>query len=221
MLIMVVGTRPEMTKMAPVLWELDRRKCPYRLVHTGQHYDYNLYKVFLDELGLREPDAFLGVGSGSREEQIEKIRNRCADYFARGEKIRCVVVEGDTNSVLGAALAAKACGSFLAHVESGARSFDPAMPEEINRIQTDRISDLRFAPTVQCVENLRREGLVKNVVLSGNTEVETLAFCLKKKRKPPFEVPARFSLVTLHSQSNATVEKLRHLWTLLETLETP
>lgn len=219
MIGIVLGTRPEIMKLAPVVWELERRGVAYKLVHTGQHYDYNMSRVFLDELGVRKPDAFLGIGSGPRRQQVGSVVRELGKVI-RKEGITLVCVVGDTNSVMGAALAAKKNGCVLAHVEGGARSFTE-MPEEKNRIATDKLSDVLFAPTRNCLENLEREGIVENVFLSGNTEVEALARALKKKRPPAFAVPRAFALATLHRQANAKPAKLKHLWRLFGLLKMP
>ncbi|MFH1056953.1 MAG: UDP-N-acetylglucosamine 2-epimerase (non-hydrolyzing) [Candidatus Micrarchaeota archaeon] len=222
MIGVVVGTRPEIMKMAPVVWELERRGIEFKLVHTGQHYDFNMSKVFFDELEFRKPDAFLEVGSGSREEQLKAVERRLGK-FIRDNKITLVCVQGDTNSVLGAARAAKENSCTLAHVESGARSFVKSMPEEKNRVETDGLSDVLFAPTENCARNLKREGIVKNVFLSGNTEVDTLGFGLRKKRPPGFagKLPEKFFLLTFHRQENATPARIRKLWKFLGALEKP
>ncbi len=220
MIAIVVGTRPEMTKMAPVVWELQRRGTAFCLIHTGQHYDVNMSDVFFEELKLPRPDRFLGVGSADRETQIQRVNERMQQAI-RELGVRVVCVVGDTNSVLGAALAARQCGCRVAHVESGARSFVPGMPEEVNRIACDQISDVRFAPTPNCIENLKKEGITSGVVLSGNTEVQALAHARGKKRAPGFSVKPGFALVTLHRQSNANPERLTMLWRLLESLQMP
>ena len=233
MIGIVVGTRPEFMKMAPVIRRLQKLGIPFKLIHTGQHYDYNMSKVFFDELELPEPDEFLEVGSKPRAVQLklieeklcEALRSRSGKKGRNGETITTVCVQGDTNSVLGAARAAKKSGRMLAHVESGARSFDQRMPEEKNRVETDGLSDLLFAPTRNCVRNLKREGITKNVFLSGNTELETLEFSLRKKRPPSFArerwLPKKFALLTLHRQNNATPAKLKQLWNLVKAVGMP
>ena len=226
MIVIVVGTRPEFMKMGPVIWALKKRGIAFKLIHTGQHYDYSMSKVFFDELELPEPDEFLEVGGKTRAIQLKLIEEKLCETLQNQEKaITTVCVQGDTNSVLGAARAAKKSGRMLAHVESGARSFDPRMPEEKNRVETDALSDVLFAPTPNCVRNLKREGIAKNVFLSGNTELETLEFSLKKKRAPSFarnqELPKKFALLTLHRQNNATPAKLKQLWNLVKAVGMP
>lgn len=220
MISILLGTRPEVIKLAPVIWELDRRKQDYLLVHSLQHYDYNMNKIFFEELGVREPDVFLEAGSDSDARQTSKIMIGFED-FIKSKKPGIVVVEGDTNTVLAGSIVAKKQGVLLAHVEAGARSFDKNMPEEVNRIACDHLSDVLFAPNGGCMKNLLNEKVPKeNIVLSGNTQFETLQFALKKAIVP-FETPAEFALVTMHRKENATPEKLSMLLKLLSSLEIP
>lgn len=179
-------------------------------------------KVFFDELDLPKPDAFLEVGSSS---QACQTANVVVGMEAAIEKLKLsvVCVEGDTNSVLGGAIAAKKSGCLLAHVESGARSYDRKMPEEVNRVVCDHLSDLLFAATENCLVNLRKEGIAKNVFLSGNTDVETISFALEKKKQPSFsdKLPVKFALATLHRVSNVNEQSLSHFWDLLASLGLP
>src|SRR4051812_16216381 len=144
-IVCVVGTRPNLVKMAPVIGALRRRLPEWRtaIVHTGQHYDRLMSDVFLEELGVPEPDHMLGVGSGSHAEQIARVLERLAPVLAE-ERPDLVLVPGDVNSTLGAALCAVKLGIAVGHVESGLRSFDRSMPEETNRIAADHLSELCF-----------------------------------------------------------------------------
>src|SRR3954471_5807547 len=157
-IVHVVGTRPNLVKMAPVIAALRRRfpNWPAAIVHTGQHYDRLMSEIFLDELGVPEPDHLLGVGSGSHAEQIARVLERIEPVLA-AERPDLVVVPGDVNSTLGAALCAAQRGFAVAHIESGLRSFDRAMPEETNRIATDLLSALSFLHCDEAIENLRAE----------------------------------------------------------------
>src|SRR5579864_7488196 len=151
----VVGARPNFMKIAPVMAALAARGgsgIVQRLVHTGQHYDEKMARVFFEELGLPRPDRDLGVGSGSQAEQTAALLVGLERALAE-ERPDLVVVVGDVNSTLAAALVAAKAGVLLAHVEAGLRSFDRTMPEEINRMVTDRLSDLLFTPSRDGDEN--------------------------------------------------------------------
>lgn len=221
MIAIILGTRPEMTKLAPVVWELEKQGINFKLVHSGQHYDYNLSKIFFEELRLPKPDYYLGVGSDSDARQTAKIMTSFENILLKNPKLRMIVVEGDTNTVLGTGVVAKKQNRLLAHVESGARSFDRSMPEEINRIVVDHLGDLLFAPTLNLLENLQREGLAERAILSGNTQIETLNYALSKRKKPIFEIPASFALATLHRQANTTKERLVYFANLLKSFNKP
>src|SRR5262245_20701522 len=203
----VVGTRPEIVKMAPVLRAAVARGLRPLLVHTGQHYSFELDELFFRELGLPEADVNLRVGSGGAAEQLAAIVRGTAEWVAR-ERPDWVLVEGDTNSVLGAALAAHKSGVRVGHVEAGLRSFDRGMPEELNRILADHISDLLFAPTERAAEQLAREGFPsERVHVTGHTVVDELLF----QRGRPVSVgarakhgvdPRRYMLATVHRAEN-------------------
>ncbi|HEX2436453.1 MAG TPA: UDP-N-acetylglucosamine 2-epimerase (non-hydrolyzing) [Solirubrobacterales bacterium] len=175
-IVYVVGTRPNFVKMAPVIAAL-RARLPdgsHTIVHTGQHYDRLMSEVFLDELGVPEPDHMLGVGSGTHAEQTARVIERLEPVFA-DERPDLVLVPGDVNSTLAAALAAAKLGIRLGHVESGLRSFDRTMPEEVNRVVADQLSELLFIHSEDAAENLRREGISdERVHFVGNTMIDTL-----------------------------------------------
>jgi len=168
----ILGTRPEIIKMSPVIWELGRQGLDYFILHTGQHYSYSMDRVFFEELGLPEPRYNLDVGSGTHAEETAKMLTGVEGVLLE-EKPDVVLVEGDTNSVLAGALAAVKLGVKVGHVEAGLRSYDRRMPEETNRVLTDHMSDFLFAPTEGARRNLLREGVSDSkIFVTGNTIVD-------------------------------------------------
>ena len=157
--ICVVGARPNYMKAKPVMDALEEHGAQVILVHTGQHYDPAMSDVFFDDLGIRPPDHFLGAGSGSHAVQTCRVMT-AFEPLAAELAPDVVVVVGDVNSTLACALVTAKLGIPLAHVEAGLRSRDRSMPEEINRLVTDRVSDYLFAPSADAVANLRAEGFV-------------------------------------------------------------
>jgi UDP-N-acetylglucosamine 2-epimerase (non-hydrolysing) len=206
----VVGARPNFMKVAPVLRALD---APALLVHTGQHYDADMSDVFLRELGLPEPDVFLGVGSGTHGEQTARALVGIEQVLLE-RRPAAVVVAGDVNSTLAGALAAAGTGITLAHVEAGLRSFDPSMPEEHNRRVADHLSAIHLAHSQSAVDNLAAEGIVgDDVHLVGNTMIDSLIehLAAAREREPwrQFGVDVRgYGLVTLHRPSLVDDEDL-------------
>ena len=201
----VMGARPNFVKMAPVVASLRRRLPDERhvVVHTGQHYDLGMSAIFLDELGVGEPDHLLGVGSGSHAVQTARVLERLEPVLEQ-ERPDLVLVPGDVNSTLAAALVAVKLGIPLAHVESGLRSFDRTMPEEINRIVTDEFSDHLFVHSDEAVANLAAEGIAANRIhFAGNTMIDSLVAveprfrALDAARRFGLE-PGGYLLVTLH-----------------------
>ncbi len=207
----IVGTRPEIIKMAPLVRACAQRNVPYLLLHTGQHYSYEMDGVFFEELGLPAPHTNLEVGSGTQAYQIGAIVTGVTPIYER-EKPDWVLVEGDTNSVLSAGLAAHKLGLEVGHVEAGLRSYDRAMPEEINRILTDHLSDHLYAPTEGSRRILRGEGVTDDrIFVTGNTVVDELQ--LQRPRAEALNVPARFgvqprgyALATVHRAENTDHE---------------
>jgi UDP-N-acetylglucosamine 2-epimerase (non-hydrolysing) len=201
----VVGTRPEIIKMAPVYFALKKARLRPRLVHSGQHYDYQMSQVFFDELGLPKPDSFLGIGSGTPGRQTGEAIIKFEQEFAENDA-DCVLVEGDTNTVLAAALAAMKAGIKVGHVEAGLRSYDLRMPEELNRRLTDHGSDYLFAPTSDSVAILRGEKVWGKIFKTGNTVIDaTMRYLPKaeKRSKVLSKVPwDEFVLATLHRAEN-------------------
>ena len=151
----VIGVRPQFVKASVVSRKL-RTRHDEILTHTGQHYDYQMNKIFFDQLNIPEPDYHLNIGSGSHGHQTGEMLSKIEEVLIK-EKPDLVITYGDTNSTLAGALAASKLHIKTAHVESGLRSFDRSMPEEINRILTDHCSDILFCPTENAVENLKRE----------------------------------------------------------------
>jgi UDP-N-acetylglucosamine 2-epimerase (non-hydrolysing) len=204
-IVCVVGTRPNIVKMAPVIAALRRRFPEWRVatVHTGQHYDRLMSDVFLEELGMPEPDHVLGVGSGSHAEQIARVLERFQPVLAE-EEADLVLVPGDVNSTLGAALCADKMGVAVGHVESGLRSFDRSMPEETNRIATDHLSALCFLHSEEAIENLSAEGVEEErMKFVGNTMIDSLVALqgLIRERGAATSLgldPGSYVLVTLH-----------------------
>jgi len=168
----VVGTRPNYIKLAAV-HDVFSKYFEHVIVDTGQHYDYEMNRVFFEQLEVPEPDYFLGVGSGSHGYQVGEIVKRVEEVLFR-ERPNFVVVYGDTNSTLGGALAAVKAGFRVAHVEAGLRSFDMSMPEEINRRVVDHVSNLLFAPTRNAYKNLLAERVPGKIFVTGDVHVRAL-----------------------------------------------
>jgi UDP-N-acetylglucosamine 2-epimerase (non-hydrolysing) len=196
-------------KAAPVLEELRKRKPEWDvcLLHTGQHYDEKLSNLFFHQLGMPEPDVNLGIGSGSHAEQTARIMIALESHFSM-HLPNLVIVFGDVNSTLAAALVASKMQIPIAHVEAGLRSFDRTMPEEINRVITDTVSDWLFITERSAEENLWREGISPDKIhFVGNTMIDTLfrhlPHALALQMPSVFQVtPGRYAVVTLHRPSN-------------------
>jgi UDP-N-acetylglucosamine 2-epimerase (non-hydrolysing) len=207
-LMHVVGARPNFVKMAPVVRALEGRPgVKQQVVHTGQHYDARMSSEMLDDLELPEPDRFLGVGSGTQAEQTAKALVELERVLLERQP-DLVLVGGDVNSTLAGALAASKLGIAVAHVEAGLRSFDWDMPEEVNRVLTDRLSDLLFVHSPEAIDNLEREGIGRErVEYAGNTMIDSL-----RRFEPKARLRAAwrdfgleehgYVLVTLHRPSN-------------------
>lgn len=216
MIAIIIGTRPEIIKISPVIRECEKRGLEYFIIHTGQHYSYEMDRVFFEELELPLPKYNLDVGSGTHAEQTAKILVGVERVLLR-EKPDIVLVQGDTNTVLAGALVAAKLYIKIGHVEAGLRSYDRRMPEEINRVLTDHLSDYLFAPTEKAKENLLREGIEENkIFVTGNTIVDAVYQNLEiAKRKVDVlkELglkPKEYFLVTAHRQENVdNSERLR------------
>jgi len=195
-------------KVAPILAELRKREGVHQiLVHTGQHYDAKMSDVFFRDLGMPDPDVHLGVGSGSHAQQTAKVMVEVEPVLLR-EKPDVVVVAGDVNSTIAVALVAAKLGIAIAHVEAGLRSRDWSMPEEVNRVLTDRLSALLFTPSRDGDENLRAEGIeMSRVHFVGNVMIDSLAAALPRARESRIHQrleiqPKGYALATLHRPSN-------------------
>jgi len=203
--MVVAGTRPEIIKMAPIVRALKKSKISMRFVHCGQHYDYNMAQQFIEELELPPPDYTFKINAFSPGAQTARIIMRM-DKLLKKTAPAVVLVEGDTNSVLAAALAANKRGIPTGHVEAGLRSFDLRMPEEHNRRLTDHISEYLFAPTARAEANLKRENVWGKIYVTGNTIIDAvlqhLPIAEKKSeilKKIRFE---KFALATAHRAEN-------------------
>ncbi|MDI6720537.1 MAG: UDP-N-acetylglucosamine 2-epimerase (non-hydrolyzing) [Methanomicrobiales archaeon] len=174
MITIVLGTRPEIIKMSPIVRACERRGVDYRVLHTGQHYSPEMDRIFFDELELPQPAVNLGVGSASHAVQTGRIMGGVEEVLLR-ERADAVLVQGDTNTVLAASLAAAKLHIPVGHVEAGLRSFDRRMPEEINRVVADHVADLLFAPTKTARRHLLAEGIPDaRIAVVGNTIVDAV-----------------------------------------------
>jgi UDP-N-acetylglucosamine 2-epimerase (non-hydrolysing) len=207
----VVGARPNFMKAAPVYRALASRGQKQTIIHTGQHYDIQMSDVFFKELEVPEPDENLNVGSGSHAQQSASIMSRF-EPVVLARKPDIVLVYGDVNSAVSAALVCSKIGVRLGHVESGLRSFDRSMPEEINRLVTDQLADILFTPSTDGDENLAREGIAKEkVFFVGNVMIDSLIRSLPKAENAFSQLKIElsldsFGLITLHRPANVDDE---------------
>jgi len=210
----ILGTRPEIIKMSPVIAELENQGLGYFILHSNQHYSYKMDRVFFEQLSLPEPKYNLNVGSGSHAEETGKMLIGIESVL-KSEKPDVVLVEGDTNTVLAGALAACKLMIKVGHIEAGLRSHDREMPEEINRLLADHISDYLFAPTENAHENLLKEGIAEDkIFVTGNTIVDAL---LRNIKLIDDNGSSDYFLVTLHRQENVDrEERLRNIMKGLE-----
>ncbi len=175
----ILGTRPEIVKFSPIIRECERLHLDYFILHTGQHYSYNMDRVFFEQLELPDAKYNLDVGSGTHGKQTGKMLAGIEEILLR-ESPDVVLVEGDTNTVLAGALAAVKLGIKVGHVEAGLRSYDRRMPEETNRVLADHCADYLFAPTPKSKEILLHEGIAENqIFMVGNTIVDAVHQNLK------------------------------------------
>ncbi|MDZ7334582.1 MAG: UDP-N-acetylglucosamine 2-epimerase (non-hydrolyzing) [candidate division KSB1 bacterium] len=219
-IVSIVGARPQFIKAAPVSRAL-RKQHQELLLHTGQHYDDNMSKVFFDELGIPRPDINLGIGSDSHARQTAAIMIGVEQYLQQ-EQPDLVLVYGDTNSTLAGAIAASKLHIPIAHVEAGLRSFNRAMPEEINRIVADKVADLLFCPTATAVKNLADEGITNGVFNIGDVMYDAaLQFApIAEQKSQVFDrlkiEPKHYVLLTLHRAENTdSCDNLKRIITAL------
>src|ERR1017187_10264109 len=213
--ILVAGARPNFMKIAPLMDAFARRKTAGNgfsvcLVHTGQHYDRKMSEDFFADLGIPEPDINLAVGSGTHAEQTARVMV-AFEQVCQSESRDWVIVVGDVNSTLACSITAKKLGIRVAHVEAGLRSRDMSMPEEINRLCTDAISDLLFTTDTLAVENLRNEGVASGKIhFVGNTMIDTLRQQISRARQLPLPdglAPGKYAVLTLHRPANVDSPK--------------
>jgi len=207
-IVAVAGALPNFMKIAPLMWELRRRGgVTSHLVHTGQHYDERMSRLFFEELKIPRPDVDLGVGSASHAAQTAEVMRRFEPVVLQ-EKPDCVLVVGDVNSTIACALVAVKLGVPVAHVEAGLRSFDRTMPEEVNRVLTDAISRWLFVTEPSGVENLRKEGVAADRIhLVGNVMIDTLLACRERCAGSPILEQLKlaersYAVLTLHRPAN-------------------
>ena len=223
---LIVGARPNFMKMAPLYRELSLYSNRYepQIIHTGQHYDEKMSKLFFNDLAMPEPSAYLNVGSGTQGKQTARIIERYEELILAGDKPDLVIVAGDVNSTIACALVAKKLYIPVAHLEAGLRSYDDRMPEEINRVLTDRISDILLTPSLDANNNLEKEGIEpEKIYFVGNIMIDSLVAHQEKAENSnifhqlnmlPNE---KYALVTLHRPSN--VDEYEDLKMLLTSLE--
>ncbi len=207
MIYLIAGARPNFMKVAPLIKELKLQDIDYKLIHTGQHYDYNMSKIFFKDLGMPEPDIHLDVGSHSHAVQTAKIMIEFEKIILQ-EKPSAIIVVGDVNSTIACALVAKKLFIPIIHVEAGLRSFDQRMPEEINRILTDGLSDLLFTTEKTAEINLKKEGIdSKKIFFVGNVMIDSLIENIEKTKNlqyyKKFDLKeSDYALMTIHRASN-------------------
>lgn len=221
-ILTILGARPQFIKAGSVSREIGKHKeIEEIIVHTGQHYDANMSNIFFDEMKIPKPDYFLGIGGKSHGamtgQMIEKI-----EEVALKEKPDWIMVYGDTNSTLAGAIVASKLHIKLAHIEAGLRSFNMKMPEEVNRILTDRVSNILFCPTDTAIQNLKNEGyenLDCKVVKSGDVMQDGAMFYKNLAVKPNFEIKNDFILCTIHRAENTDDEnRLKNIFEALKEI---
>lgn len=224
-IVLCAGTRPNFMKIAPLYHEGIKRGHNMKILHTGQHYDNNLSGIFFKELGLPQPDINLEVSCNNREQQLEEIKKKSTKYFSDIDSDLIIVV-GDVNSTLGCALGAKKANKKVAHVEAGLRSFDMEMPEEHNRIATDKIIDYKFVSEPDGIVNLKNVGLYneENTFFVGNVMIDNVVAYQERieNAKPSDDIlndieTRKYLVATFHRPSN--VDEKDRLKSILELLD--
>jgi UDP-N-acetylglucosamine 2-epimerase len=206
----VVGARPNFVKLIPIHKAISKT-FDHTIIHTGQHYDFELSEIFFKEFNMPKPNFNLEVGSGTTGFQISEMIKKLEKIFL-SHKFDLVLVYGDTNSTFAGALVAKTCNIPVAHVEAGLRSFDTCMPEETNRVLTDHLSQYLFAPTNTAVKNLKREHISGNIIHTGDISVEIIKQATKLSSNSKILAtlqlkPKSYILVTMHRAENTSSEK--------------
>jgi UDP-N-acetylglucosamine 2-epimerase len=221
-IVSIVGARPQFVKLAPICRAVEAHnrgggvQIQHLIVHTGQHYDPELSDIFFDELEIPKPDVNLGVGSGAHGQQTGRMLEQF-ERFLLESKPDAVIVYGDTNSTIAGALVASKQHVPVAHVEAGLRSFNRFMPEEINRIATDHVSDLLFAPTQTAMKLLAQEGLTKRAVLTGDVGYDAVLFnrSLAERKSKIVETlqlkSSSYAVLTVHRSENTEAGRLMDL----------
>jgi len=213
--VSIVGARPQFVKLAPVSRAMKRARLNFddRIVHTGQHYDDSMSKIFFEELDIPQPDVNFGVGSGPQGRQTARMLEAIEEYLTHIQP-DTVIVYGDTNSTLAGALAAAKLHIPVAHVEAGLRSFNRRMPEELNRIATDHLSELLFAPTSTAMNNLAAEGLQTKALLTGDVMYDAVLFYAaaasgrSKVIRDLGLLAGEYGIATIHRAENTTPVEL-------------
>lgn len=216
-ILTIVGARPQFIKAAAISREIAKfNELEEIIIHTGQHYDKNMSEIFFEEMKIPKPKYNLGINSLSHGAMTGRMLEKIEEVII-AEKPDILLVFGDTNSTIAGALAAKKLHIKIVHVEAGLRSFNTKMPEEINRILTDRISDILFCPTDKAIENLQKEGFENfdcKIVKSGDVMQDTALFYSQYAKKPNFDIPNNFILATIHRAENTDDQKrLKEIFT--------
>src|SRR5690606_17073169 len=214
----IVGARPQFIKAGSVSRAMKKLHVHEVIVHTGQHYDSNMSDIFFEEMKIPKPDYFLGVGGKSHAAMTGQMMEKIEEV-AINEKPDWILVYGDTNSTLAGAIVASKLHIKLAHIEAGLRSFNMNMPEEINRILTDRVSNILFCPTDTAVENLNKEGFSNfncKIIKSGDVMQDGALFYKELAQKPQLSINEEFILCTIHRAENTdNEERLRNIFKAL------
>ncbi|MEN6442143.1 MAG: UDP-N-acetylglucosamine 2-epimerase (non-hydrolyzing) [Methanoregula sp.] len=215
------GTRPEFIQVEPLIRELTKQNVEYISIHSGQHYDYEMDQIFFEEMNLPCPTHYLNIGSKSPCEQIGDLILKSEKIF-QTEKPDILLISGDTNTTLGIALAANKSKIRIGHMEAGMRSFDRTMPEEINRIIVDNISDVLLSPTKRGVENLKDNGIIDNVYLVGDIMLDSIIYYRHLIDKKPGILDElgfkceKYLVLTLHRESNT--DSLHRLTNIIDAV---
>lgn len=218
--IIVAGARPNFMKIAPLCAEFKKLSVPYEIFYSGQHYDPDLFDVFKKDLGLGSGHLANITMTGNSIRDIQKIMSAFHAYMKKQEGVSCIIVVGDVNTTYACSIVSKRfSGIPLVHLEAGLRSYDQSMPEEMNRITVDHLSDILLAPSDDAVQNLKDEGINNNVFMVGNIMIDSLVRCMAKIKKEinDCSLQAPYAVVTFHRPEN--VDNKDNLWQILNSLE--